>query len=117
MIKRNYNIRLDLHNEVNNPSMKFNILDEETSTFNVRITRSGEKVSLENEKATVYISTPKGQTFNIPGEIIQGKYVFVKLPNDKLQEVGNYTGQLSFVNGNKRLVTNEFNFEVIECPL
>ena len=112
MIKKNYKIRSDLHNDVYNSSIKFNISDEVINAFNVNITRLSK--SLNDVKATVYISTPKGKMFNIPGEIVQDKYVLVKLPNDKLLDIGSYIVQISFVNGKKRVVTNEFKFEVTE---
>ena len=91
VLDRKYMLRLDLSKQKNNTEMEFNISDNQTSDFSVKITHKGKPVDLTDSLGLLVVTKPSGKVEIAEGQIIETSSVYFNLQNNCKDEVGIYS--------------------------
>lgn len=91
VLDRKYMLRLDLSKQKNNTEMEFNISDNQTSDFSVKITHKGKPVDLTDSLGLLVVTKPSGKVDIAQGQIIETSSVYFNLQNNCKDEVGIYS--------------------------
>lgn len=91
VLDRKYMLRLDLSKQKNNTEMEFNISDNQTSDFSVKITHKGKPVDLTDVLGLLVVTKPSGKVDIAQGQIIETSSVYFNLQNNCKDEVGIYS--------------------------
>ena len=111
-IDREYCIRLDLQNEVNNSVMKFDSLDENTSNFKIQVSRANKLMNLDGIKGTLYVVDTKNKVHIVEVEN-RLEYFYIDLPKELTSTKGFYKCELSMIKDKKRTTLDSISYEVI----
>lgn len=110
-MNKTYNLNLDFQIIINNPLMKFDIFDNNTSDFFIKVTNKGNLVDIE--KATVVLAAikPSGHA-DIQFIEIRDNSVYGNLKPSMKDETGNYTASAMLILGDKKTTLNNISYKI-----
>ena len=110
---RKYNLKLDLQFRCNNQKMRFDIHDNLTSDFFIRVTSGGRLVDLEKAIVILAVIKPNQTAQSQFLEVTEGK-VYADLNPNMKDQVGIYKAKALLIYEDERVTTDIFQYEVTE---
>ena len=112
-MNKDYNLRLDLQFRCNNPVMKFDKFDNDTSDFFIQINSGGKLFDIENAIVVLAAIKPNGKVECQFVDVDNG-LVYANLKPSMKDEIGVYTAKAMLILGEERIVTDDISYEVTE---
>lgn len=96
MIDTRYNIELDLVRKKINPDMFFNLSDNETSDFYIKITNDNKDIDISNYQVVLYVAKPNKNTKDTILQYDSEKgCIYCNLESDFKNIIGIYVAQIA----------------------